>query len=167
MNTAIAIGLMITAFLGMEFMAWFVHRFIMHGLLWSLHRDHHQKHKGFFELNDAFVVMFAIPSWLCIMFGAMNHNTNELFIGIGIAFYGLAYFLVHEVIIHKRFGFTVKSNNPYIVAMRRAHKVHHGYIQKTPGDNFGFVFLIPWHYFRTALAEWKDSKEVDKLNPEL
>ena len=25
----------------MEFVAWFAHKYIMHGFLWSLHKDHH------------------------------------------------------------------------------------------------------------------------------
>ena len=27
----------------MEFMAWFTHKYIMHGFLWVLHKDHHKK----------------------------------------------------------------------------------------------------------------------------
>jgi beta-carotene 3-hydroxylase len=35
-------------FLAMEFMAWFTHKFVMHGFLWYLHKDHHQVEPGFF-----------------------------------------------------------------------------------------------------------------------
>ncbi len=31
------------AFSIMEFMAWFTHKYIMHGFLWYLHEDHHKK----------------------------------------------------------------------------------------------------------------------------
>ena len=36
-------GFLITlvTFLIMEFVAWAVHKYIMHGFLWSLHKDHH------------------------------------------------------------------------------------------------------------------------------
>ena len=51
----------IGAFLLMEGVAWFTHKFIMHGLLWSLHKDHHKKEsKGFLEHNDFFFLIFAI-----------------------------------------------------------------------------------------------------------
>ena len=30
-------------FFFMEFMAWFSHKYIMHGFLWVLHADHHKK----------------------------------------------------------------------------------------------------------------------------
>ena len=35
-------GFLITlvTFLIMEFVAWAVHKYIMHGFLWSLHKDH-------------------------------------------------------------------------------------------------------------------------------
>ena len=56
----------------MEGVTWLTHRYVMHGFLWYLHEDHHKKGNGFFEKNDWFFVIFAIPSWLCIMLGSMN-----------------------------------------------------------------------------------------------
>ena len=38
-NFLVFIGL----FVGMEGVAWFAHRYIMHGFLWNLHEDHHYK----------------------------------------------------------------------------------------------------------------------------
>ena len=87
----------------MEGITWLTHRYVMHGFLWYLHEDHHQKGTGFFEKNDAFFVIFAIPSWLCIMLGSMNQLYWVVSIGAGIALYGFAYFVVHEIIIHQRF----------------------------------------------------------------
>ena len=46
----------------MEGVAWFTHKYIMHGFLWSLHKDHHQpNHDTILEKNDFFFVIFAIP----------------------------------------------------------------------------------------------------------
>jgi|ADGO01.1.fsa_nt_gi Isopentenyldiphosphate isomerase len=59
-------------FIIMEGITWLTHKFVMHGWLWSLHRDHHQPEPGFFEKNDAFFVIFAIPSILCILFGTIR-----------------------------------------------------------------------------------------------
>jgi beta-carotene 3-hydroxylase len=43
-------------FLIMEFMAWFSHKYIMHGFLWVLHKDHHKKDQSsWFERNDLFL----------------------------------------------------------------------------------------------------------------
>lgn len=136
------------AFLGMEFMAWFTHKFVMHGLMWFFHRDHHDNsNEGFFEKNDVFFLIYAIPSWLCMMFGAMNGYDYRFYIGLGILFYGIAYFLVHDVIIHQRFKWFSKSQNWYVKGIKRAHKIHHKHINKYDGENFGML-IVPFHYFK-------------------
>ncbi len=128
-------------FVMMEGITWLTHRYIMHGFLWYLHKDHHQKGKGFFEKNDAFFVIFAIPSWLCIMLGSMNQNYWVVSIGAGIAMYGFAYFVVHEIVIHQRFKLFTRSNNRYIRAIRWAHKMHHKHIDKEDGESFGMLVV--------------------------
>jgi beta-carotene 3-hydroxylase len=130
----------------MEFMAWFTHKFVMHGLLWYLHKDHHQVEPGFFEKNDSFFLIFAIPSAYCYVTGLM-YNDFRLYIGIGISLYGLAYFLVHEIIIHQRFKLWSRLDNRYVKAIRRAHKIHHKYLGKEDGENFGML-IVPLKYWK-------------------
>jgi beta-carotene 3-hydroxylase len=125
----------------MEGITWLTHRYVMHGFLWYLHEDHHKKGAGFFEKNDAFFIIFAIPSWLCIMLGSMNEIYWVVSIGFGIALYGLAYFIVHEVIIHQRFKWFSRSNNRYIRSIRRAHKMHHKHLDKHEGESFGMLLV--------------------------
>jgi beta-carotene 3-hydroxylase len=139
----------------MEFMAWFTHKFVMHGFLWYLHRDHHQGHEGFFEKNDAFFLIFAVPSAYCFVTGIMNSDFR-LFVGIGIALYGFAYFLVHDVIIHQRFKWLRNLDNDYIKAIRRAHKIHHKHLGKEHGENFGML-VVPQKYFREAKKNFSKS----------
>jgi beta-carotene 3-hydroxylase len=131
----------------MEFMAWFTHKFVMHGLLWYLHKDHHQVEPGFFEKNDSFFLIFAVPSAYCYITGLMHHDFR-LYIGIGISLYGIAYFLVHDIIIHQRFKIWTHWNNRYVRAIRRAHKLHHKHLGKEQGENFGML-VVPLKY-------WKD-----------
>ena len=102
MNIFSVILILIATFLMMEFVAWFAHKYVMHGFLWSLHEDHHNQPKGFFQKNDFFFLIYAIPSWLFIMFGAIAGFDYKLWIGYGILVYGIAYFLFHEVLIHQR-----------------------------------------------------------------
>ena len=130
----------------MEFMAWFTHKFVMHGLLWYLHKDHHQVEPGFFEKNDSFFLIFAIPSAYCYVTGLM-YSDFRLYIGIGISLYGLAYFLVHEIIIHQRFKLWSRLDNRYVKAIRRAHKIHHKYLGKEDGENFGML-IVPLKYWK-------------------
>ena len=130
----------------MEFMAWFTHKFVMHGLLWFLHRDHHQVEPGFFEKNDSFFLIFAIPSAYCYVTGLM-YNDFRLYIGIGISLYGFAYFIIHEIIIHQRFKLWSRLDNRYVKAIRRAHKIHHKYLGKEDGENFGML-IVPLKYWK-------------------
>ena len=140
--------IVLAAFVSMEAVAWFTHKYIMHGLLWVLHKDHHKKEsQGFFEHNDFFFLIFAIPGILCLYFG-MNSGFNYLFwIGLGITLYGFAYFLVHDIFIHQRFRLFRNSQSKYLTAIRRAHKMHHKHIDKEEGECFGMLW-VPMKYFR-------------------
>lgn len=142
-------------FVLMEGITWLTHRYVMHGFLWYLHEDHHQKGPGFWEKNDAFFVIFAIPSWLCIMLGSMNQNYWVVSIGAGIAMYGFAYFLVHEIIIHQRIKLFTRSNNRYIRAIRWAHKMHHKHLNKEEGESFGMLIV--------AKKYWDKIRRDEKL----
>lgn len=146
LNIAIVVG----TFFFMEFMAWFTHKFIMHGLMWYFHKDHHQHEPGFFEKNDVFFLIFAIPSFLCILFGALNSYDFRFFIGVGIALYGMSYFLVHDVFIHQRFKWLKHSKHPYLKALRKAHKVHHKHMGKEEGECFGML-IVPKKFMQEAL----------------
>ena len=128
-------------FLLMEGITWCTHRFVMHGFLWYLHKDHHQVEPGFFEKNDAFFIIFAIPSMLLIYFGTFNQVWWQQATGFGIMAYGFAYFMVHDVIIHQRFKWFTRSNNRYIRAIRWAHKMHHKHLNKEQGESFGMLYV--------------------------
>lgn len=141
MNMLINILITLFTFFLMEGVTWLTHKYVMHGFLWYLHEDHHQKGPGFFEKNDAFFLIFAIPSWLCIMLGLQNQVYWVAAIGFGIALYGFAYFLVHEIIIHQRFKLFTRSRNTYIRAIRWAHKMHHKHLGKEDGESFGMLYV--------------------------
>lgn len=137
-------GITLLAFAGMEFMAWFTHKYIMHGLLWTWHRDHHQPHhekEGFFERNDLFFLVFAIPSAAFYMIGSLTPHLWALFVGIGISIYGLIYFLIHDVYIHRRFKWFKQLDNKYSRAILRAHGRHHAKQTKEDGESFGLLVV--------------------------
>lgn len=144
------LSLIVSAFVFMEFMAWFTHKYIMHGVLWSWHADHHNPKdlkKGFFEKNDRFFLVFAIPSALCYLLGSFVPDLRFLlFIGIGISIYGLCYFLVHDVYIHKRFSWFKHLDHPYSKAVLKAHGAHHAKQTKEDCESFGMLFVHPKYY---------------------
>jgi len=120
----------------------------MHGFLWYLHEDHHQpKYQGAFEKNDLFFVIFAVPSALLISSGLNPDLNYQFFIGLGIMLYGAAYFLVHDVVIHRRFKWFDNIESPYLKGLRKAHKVHHKHLGKFEGECFGMLY-VPMKYFK-------------------
>ena len=159
MNWILFILIVLFTFCIMEGISWLTHRYVMHGFLWYLHRDHHQKGPGVFEKNDTFFLIFAVPSWLCIMLGLQKNIQWITAIGFGIALYGLAYFIVHEVIIHQRFKWFTRSSNTYIRTVRWAHKMHHKHIGKHEGESFGMLVV--------AKKYWEKVKADTKRNPKM
>jgi beta-carotene 3-hydroxylase len=143
MHTIFYIGILFSTFFIMEGITWLTHKYVMHGFLWTLHEDHHRVRPGFFEKNDLFFIIFAVPSFLCILSGALHFETYWWLqaIGFGIMLYGFAYFIVHDVIIHQRFKWFSRSNNMYIRAIRWGHKMHHKHIDKHDGESFGMLLV--------------------------
>jgi len=154
----INICIVLATVLAMEFVAWFAHKFVMHGILWKWHEDHHKPHlkDGFFEKNDRFFFVFAVPSAFCYMAGTfVKHWGFLLYIGIGISIYGLIYFLIHDVYIHQRFSWFRQLDNKYSKAILRAHGSHHAKQTKYGCESFGLLIVNP-KYFKKR-SEWNTS----------
>ncbi len=148
-NALIVIG----TFCAMEFVAWATHKYVMHGFLWWFHRDHHNHEPGFFEKNDFFFLIFAIPSTFFFYTGAVNSDFR-FWIGFGIALYGLCYLIVHDIFIHQRFRWLRRTNSVYLTAIRKAHLVHHKHLGPEDGECFGMLWAGP-KYLRQARATVK------------
>ncbi|MBK8491187.1 MAG: sterol desaturase family protein [Saprospirales bacterium] len=146
----------------MEFVAWFAHKYVMHGFLWNWHEDHHKPHykEGrFFEKNDRFFLVFAVPSALSYILGSATPNTWLFFVGIGISIYGLIYFLIHDVYIHRRFSWFRQLDNPYSRAILRAHGAHHSVQTKEECESFGLLVVDP-KFFRKRKTWAKAKREA-------
>lgn len=145
----------ILVFITMEPLTWLIHKYVMHGFLWILHRDHHDHStEGELEKNDYFFVIFALPAIALFYFGSKNGFNSLFFIALGITLYGIAYFFVHDIFIHQRIKIFSKTKNPYFLAIRRAHKQHHRYLTKEDGECFGFLF-VPIKYFKMYFNQLK------------
>jgi beta-carotene 3-hydroxylase len=150
---------LLTFFL-MEGVTWLTHKYVMHGFLWYLHEDHHQKGPGFFEKNDAFFLIFAVPSFLSILLGNIYGNYWAVSIGVGVMLYGAAYFLVHEVIIHQRFKWFTRSNNKYVRVIRWAHKMHHKHLGKEEGESFGMLYVAKKYWEKVKRDEAMAKRKI-------
>jgi beta-carotene 3-hydroxylase len=143
-NTLLYIGITLLTIATMEFVAWFAHKYIMHGWLWDWHEDHHKPHfekEGFFEKNDLFFLVFAIPSAISYMVGSSTEHFWLFFVGVGISIYGLIYFLIHDVYIHQRFKWFRQLDSRYSRAILRAHGAHHSKHTKEDGESFGLLVV--------------------------
>ena len=134
-------------FIIMEGVSWFTHKYVMHGFGWFLHEDHHHPKYDGFEKNDLFFAIFAIPSMALFYFGSNTEYIYLLYIGLGILCYGIAYFIIHDVLIHQRFKWFKNTNNAYLKGLRKAHKIHHKNMGKKDSQCFGMLF-VPFKYFK-------------------
>lgn len=132
--------IVLIVFLIMEGVAFYTHKYVMHGYLWYLHKSHHRPREGMFEKNDWFAVLFAIPSILCIYSGYHN-DTALLWVGVGIACYCPAYFIFHDIIVHRRIKIKYKFSSRYMKRMIRAHQLHHSTSEKDDALSFGFLYV--------------------------
>jgi len=128
------------AFFGMEAASWFIHKYLMHGFLWHIHRTHHQHNAGFFELNDLFSLFFGSVAVFLIFLGVKELDMR-FWLGIGISAYGLVYFILHDVLIHRRLKWFNRSKNPYLKALQKAHAAHHKVASKDGSESFGLLVV--------------------------
>ncbi|MBV6645489.1 MAG: sterol desaturase family protein [Cyclobacteriaceae bacterium] len=125
----------------MEGVAWFTHKYIMHGILWTWHRSHHRVHHHALERNDLFALVFSLPSVACIVVGFEIPSISWLkFVGFGILGYGVFYFIFHDVIVHRRIKIPFKAKNKYLKRIINAHYVHHEKHTREGCAAFGFLY---------------------------
>lgn len=129
----------LATFAVMKGITWLTHRYVMHGFLCYLHKGSRRENSGFFKKHNTILIIFAIPGWLCIMPGSMNHAYWAVSIGAGIALYGLAYLTVDGIIIHQRFKLVDQCYNRYIKGFCLIHMMHHRHLGKEERENFGML----------------------------
>src|SRR5688500_14279768 len=131
----------IVTFLFWEFVAWFTHKFVMHGILWSWHKSHHTAHNHTFEKNDLFAVVFSLPSiGIFYYFSLVNYNPYLLAVGLGIFCYGAFYLIFHDIIVHQRIKWHPQKKSVYLQRMINAHYIHHSKHAKDGCEAFGFLY---------------------------
>ncbi|MDN4165524.1 sterol desaturase family protein [Cytophagales bacterium LB-30] len=143
MTLAFHIFLVIATFFFMEFVAWFTHKYIMHGFLWIWHRSHHVHHNHALERNDLFALVFSIPAVALIVAGSLLKEQGWeflMYIGFGVTAYGIFYFIFHDVIVHRRIKIKFVARSRYMKRIMRAHYVHHTVHTKEGAEAFGFLY---------------------------
>lgn len=158
----IGVGVMGLTFVAMEGVAWATHKYVLHGFLWFLHRSHHTRHNHAFELNDLFFAYYGTLAMLFFIIGS-DLLDYRFWIGAGITLYGVAYFVIHDVFIHRRLKVFGKTSNAYLKALNIAHKVHHSSEGKDSASSYGMLWVSP-KYFKSAyeIVHHKKRQEVKR-----
>lgn len=148
---AVYILIVIGTFLFMEGVAWFTHKYIMHGFMWTWHRSHHTVHKHFFERNDFFALVFSVPSIVLLAIGFGDESLSILkYVGFGIMGYGIFYSIFHDIIVHRRIKIKFKARSSYMKRIMNAHYFHHKKHSKEEGEAFGFLYAPEKYKIKSA-----------------
>ena len=149
---ALDIVLFLAAFAFMEGVAWFTHKYVMHGFGWVWHASHHTPRTGAFELNDLFAVVFATPAIVAIYFGV--HGIAPLLpIGLGITAYGAVYAMFHDGLVHRRYWTPLSSKSRFWKRLIQAHRIHHAVTTKHDCVSYGFLLAQPVRKLKAELAQ--------------
>jgi beta-carotene 3-hydroxylase len=129
--------ILVVAFAAMEGVSYLAHRYIYHKLLWIFHKSHHSPRNGPFELNDIFPAFFAFVSMSLMIAGFANPEMSDILAAsIGISAYGMVYFFIHDLYVHRRIK-ALSLRIPFLIMIKKAHAIHH----REGGEPYGLLFF--------------------------
>lgn len=145
----------------MELWAMWLHGSLWHGPLWFGHRSHHQPRAGSWEANDAFALGHALVAMAAIIGGleALTGAAQALAVGVGVGMtaFGVAYFVVHDGLVHGRLPVAALARWRWLRHVRNAHQVHH----RDGGAPYG-LFLgvqeLRWRARRSVASQPRRAK---------
>lgn len=145
------------AAIGMEFVARFMHKYVMHGQGWCLHYDHHNHRGRVFQRNDLYFFFFAGLSFVLIYFGLRAGWYEMAAAGFGVGLYGIGYVLFHDIMFHGRIrALKFKPKHPYLKRIINAHRMHHATV--TQGGAVSFSFLWAPRFYDPGNQQAIDEK---------
>jgi beta-carotene 3-hydroxylase len=134
-----AVVLAAVAFVAMEPVAAVVHRAVMHGRGWGWHRSHHARPRPEPEANDAYPLVIAAGTFVVMLAGRLVEPVRPLlWVGAGMTAYGLAYLVVHDLLVHQRLGRLPLARSRYVRWVATAHGRHHD----DGGAPYGFLLPV-------------------------
>jgi beta-carotene 3-hydroxylase len=129
----------LASLIGTEGLAHVMHRHVMHGPGWLLHRSHHRPRHGRLEWNDVFHLIFAVPS-IGLIYVGWWFEPWLLPIGTGMAVYGVANWAFHDVLVHRRLPHFWLPRGGYLRRLVQAHHIHHATRERLGAESFGFFY---------------------------
>ena len=145
--------IVVAAFLAMEAGAWAVHRYVMHGWGWGWHRSHHEPREGWLERNDLYAVVFSGLTLALLGFSSRDGYHPAYFAGVGASLFGLAYFLLHDVLVHGRLPLRWTPKRGYLKRLVQAHRLHHATRGRDGAVSYGFLYAPPVRRLKARLQQ--------------
>lgn len=143
----------VASLVAMEAVSYMLHRFLMHGVGWRIHADHHSPPGRGLERNDLYPASSSLLAVGLFAAGTTVPALHQLVAaGAGVTLYGVAYLYVHELCIHRRVG-GPRPRGRYVEWLARMHRIHHLY----GGEPYGMLLpLVPADLRRRAAADDRD-----------
>ena len=99
---------------------------------------HHARTRTGAEPNDRYPLVLATATFGAMVAGNLVAPLRPLlWVGAGLTAYGLAYFVVHDLLVHQRLGWMPLAGSRYVRWVAGAHAGHHD----DGGPPYGF--LVP------------------------
>ncbi len=147
--------------LAMEGVAGLLHTYVMHGIGWYLHEDHHNRKNHTFEKNDAYALFFALISFLLIYNGLLLGQSLMVAAGAGTTLYGVGYILFHEIMFHRRIKrLRLNPKHPYLRRIINAHRLHHAAVTREDAVSFNFLWAPRYYHPENQEAVDRDIREM-------
>ena len=118
----------VAGFCGLELFSFLLHKYLFHGVLWPVHRDHHGPRQRGLERNDSFSLAFTLLAVGLLELSqrpGAGHAALLLGAGLGISAYAAVYFVLHDLLTHRRF-FKLPLPGPGLGRrLTESHRRHH------------------------------------------
>ncbi len=158
-SVLVPLAIVLATAVAMELAAAWIHEHVMHGWGWGWHRSHHEETEGHFERNDLYAVLFAVVAVALFAVGSLWWEP-VWWMGVGLCFYGVIYFFVHDGLVHQRWPFRHVPKRGYLRRLYQAHRLHHAVETREGAVSFGFVFAPPVATLRAQLRENLRAREA-------
>ena len=64
-------------------------------------------------------------------------------VGVGMTVYGVLYFILHDILVHRRLPMPWEPRRGYLKRLVQAHRLHHATRQQSGAVSFGFLYARP------------------------
>lgn len=166
---SIAMNILVHAAVGtaaaaaMEGVAGLLHRYVMHGIGWYLHEDHHNHRNRPFEKNDGYALFFALVSFLLIYNGLLHGLSLMVAAGAGTTLYGIGYVMFHDIMFHRRVKrLRLTPKHPYLKRIINAHRLHHAAVTREDAVCFNFLWAPKYYHPKNQEAVDRDIQGMIK-----